>query len=338
MIQFAPLLVCIIALLLDKWLGEPRYHPLIAFGNFAGWVEKKFNNRQSKGRGSLSLMICVVPIVSAVLMVVGFIQSNIYKFPHEFSQAFPQAFSHAFLARIIFDSLCLYLAIGWQSMQQHILAVAQPLNNINNINASMDATNLALARKNLQHIVSRDVHNMNQHQVTGSALESLLENGNDALFATLFWYAVLGPAGAIAHRLINTLDAMWGYRSERFSNFGFLAAKLDDWMGWIPARLTAFLYAICGSTKTAVSAARQVRGKHKSPNAGLVMASGAGALRFQIGGAVSYGGKLESKPTMGIGAAALPCDIPRAIKLINKAIIAWLILYGLVTYLGHYLC
>ena len=296
--MFLPLVACILALVVDRAIGEPRLHPLVAFGGLAASLESRLNNRTSRDRGTLAVLLLVLPFV-------GFLW-------------YLQTRSMDVWMRLVLDVIVLYICIGWQSMKEHVQAVAGPL-----VSGDLDG-----ARNQLSYIVSRDVDAMSESEVTGSALESLLENGNDCLFATLFWYAVAGPAGAVCHRLVNTLDAMWGYRNERYLEFGFFAAKFDDALGWIPARLTAFVYAMSGSAKQSLDAARKMRGVHKSPNAGLVMAAGAGALEVTIGGPVSYDGELEDKPWMGQGPGALPVDIDRAIRLLHKSLLAWLALYG----------
>ena len=299
---FLPLVACLVALGLDRILGEPRLHPLVAFGTLAGIVEKRLNNRVSRDRGTLGLLIVVPPIAALVWYV--------------------QTLPLAWWQRLILDILVLYICIGWQSMKEHALAVSVPL-----LEGDLDE-----ARSQLSRIVSRDTVPLNENQVTGSALESLLENGNDCLFATLFWYAVLGPAGAVCHRLVNTLDAMWGYKNERYRDFGFLAAKFDDALGWIPARLTAFVYAMSGTAGASFDSVKKIRGNHKSPNAGLVMAAGAGSLEVTIGGPVSYEGQMEEKPYLGTGPTAVPADIQRAVRMVNKSLFAWLAIYGILLF------
>lgn len=108
-------------------------------------------------------------------------------------------------------------------------------------------------------VVSRDTEGMDTSDVSRAAVESVLKNGSDAVFATLFWFALAGGAGALAHRLVNTLDAMWGYRTPRFLLFGWAAARLDDVLNWVPARLTAATYALLGCTRTALVCWRATR-------------------------------------------------------------------------------
>ena len=303
MIEFLPLWVCIIALILDALLGEPKYHPLVIFGNCAMFMEKKFNNGESKFGGIFSVIV----LVFCPAMVLWFL---LFRIDNPFFE-------------LIMGSIILWIAIGWKSMKDHARAVAVPLST----------GDVEGARRPLSMIVSRDTAVMDEEMIVGSTLESILENGHDCLFASLFWYAVLGPAGVVLHRLSNTLDAMWGYRTERYRQFGFAAARLDDCLGWIPARLTGLCYALSGSFVNAVKSWGAQAGKHKSINGGLVMASGAGALGIRIGGPVIYHGVLENKPFLGVGRAVESSDIQRSISLIHRSVAVWIVGYALVIYL-----
>lgn len=296
----SPILVCLIALIADRLLGEPKYHPLVLFGNIANWFERRMNNRKSRINGAVSAFVLMILPVGFVLYLQLTI-TNIW-------------------LNTILSIIILYFAIGWQSMKLHALAISEPL-------LSHD---LPDARKNLAMIVSRDTSDMSEPEIVGSTVESILENGHDCVFASLFWFLLLGPAGALLHRLANTLDAMWGYKNERYLQFGFFAARLDDLLGYLPARLTGLSYALSGSCKDALASWRQQIDLHKSPNAGLVMASGAGALRVVIGGSATYEGVLHDKPYLGIGSPAQVKDIARSIKLIEKALVIWLLMGALI--------
>ncbi len=292
----------------NNYRGEPRFHPLIWFGKVATWLERRLNNRQSRVRGAIAVFI----LISLPVGLVWLIQAT---------QA-TQATTESRLIQIILDIVILTFVIGWQSMKEHAMAVAGPLL----------AGDIENARNNLSMIVSRQTDGMNETEVAGSTLESVLENGHDCVFASLFWYALLGPTGALLHRLVNTLDAMWGYKNERYLKFGCFAARFDDLLGWLPARLTAICYAISGSLPNAFYSWRNQIGKHKSPNAGLVMAIGAGALGIVIGGPAVYHGVRQDKPYLGAGDPAKSVDIKRSIQLIQKSLVVWLVLFTLLLF------
>jgi adenosylcobinamide-phosphate synthase len=217
----------------------------------------------------------------------------------------------------LFSVLILYFTLGLHSLAAHTRPIATALN----------AKDLPTARAQLARVVSRDTAALDETGIARAAVETVLENGNDAVFATLFWFALAGAPGALAYRLVNTLDAMWGYKTPRFYAFGWAAARLDDALNYLPARLTALTYALFGKTRQALSCWHQQAPQWDSPNAGPVMAAGAGALDVQLGGAAIYHGQKEIRPQLGAGPAPVAADIDRALTLIHKGVWLWLTLY-----------
>ena len=122
-------------------------------------------------------------------------------------------------------TIFLYLAIGASSLKTHAEAIANAL----------DAQDIPLARQKVSYIVSRDTSALDAESIARAGVESVLENGSDAVFAAMFWFVVGGAPGVVLYRLSNTLDAMWGYKNERFINFGWAAARFDDCLNYIPA-------------------------------------------------------------------------------------------------------
>jgi adenosylcobinamide-phosphate synthase len=174
-------------------------------------------------------------------------------------------------------------------------------------------------------IVSRDTGDLNETDIARATCESVLENGSDAIFSALFWFLVLGAPGAVLYRLANTLDAMWGYRTPRYRHFGWAAARIDDVLNWIPARLTSLTYALLGRTRSALRCwATQARHWY-SPNAGPVMAAGAGALDIELGGPARYHGELKIRPALGCGSAPHVRHIARAVRLVQRALVLWVV-------------
>ncbi|MCY4045711.1 MAG: adenosylcobinamide-phosphate synthase CbiB [Cellvibrionales bacterium] len=306
-----PFCLSVFALLLDCWLKEPkRFHPLIGFGHFAGRLEAVLNCEVDGAftqsvRGCFALLVCVgLPL--------GCLSAFIFWI---YSLSTPLGW--------LTEVLMLYSCVGLASLFQHVKAIEAPLS------ASIlgDAANLTRARTALSMIVSRDTRQSNPEQIVVSTMESLLENSLDALFATLFWYWVLGIEGAILHRFVNTLDAMWGYKNQRFLYFGKAAARLDDVLGFIPARLLALSFVICGNSQQALKAWRMQAAECKSPNGGPVMTSGAGALGVQLGGEVVYQGKMAINPPMGFGRRPQVADLQKARHLILQVLALWLVGY-----------
>jgi adenosylcobinamide-phosphate synthase len=215
-------------------------------------------------------------------------------------------------------AIMLYVCLGLRSLREHNLPIAHAL-------ADHD---LAKARWLTSRIVSRDTTGASENALAKASAESLLENGNDAVFGTLFWFAVAGGPGAVLFRMANTLDAMWGYRTTRLLHFGCTAARLDDALNYLPARLTALSYtALAPGLHGKLRALRCWRTQApawSSPNAGPVMSSGAGAIGVQLGGAAVYDGEVEDRPALGEGRAAAGADISRAWQLVTRTTMLWL--------------
>jgi len=286
---FSMPLAALTAVLLDRLLGEvSRFHPLVGFGNLAGFIEQRLN-RRSIACGLLAWLLAVGPWVALACWLRPF-------------------------APFAVDVVLLYIAIGAQSLGRHAEAIAAPL----------QAGQLDAARQRLSWIVSRETATLDESGVAKGGVESVLENGNDAIFGALFCFALLGGPGAVLFRLANTLDAMWGYRTERFNLFGRFAARLDDVLNYLPARLTALSYALLGRTRTALHCWRTQAPGWDSPNAGPVMAAGAGSLGVALGGAAIYHGVEEIRPPLGLGPAPVAADLRRAVSLVNHSLWLWL--------------
>lgn len=285
--------------LLDRLLGEvSRFHPLVGFGKLAGWIERSLNlGHRLYLRGVAGWMLAVLPLVALSIALIHLAAQWHWLFA---------AALHAIL---------LYFCLGLRSLRDHIIPIADAL-------ARGDLT---MARKLTARIVSRDTGRADAGDLAKAAVESTLENGNDAVFGTLFWFAVGGGPGALLFRLANTLDAMWGYRNARFLAFGRMAARTDDVLNWIPARLTALSYGVLGDTRRARQCWMTQAATWPSPNAGPVMSAGAGSLGLALGGTAEYDGIVETRPPLGIGREAEQKDIARAWQLVERTTLLWLI-------------
>jgi adenosylcobinamide-phosphate synthase len=280
---------------LDRLFGEPRrWHPLVGFGALANAVEQRLNLAGGRRlRGLLAWSLLILPLFAVVEWLIP--------------AGWPGWLLHVLL---------LALALGARSLGEHARRVADDL-------ASGD---LLQARQHVGWMVSRQTEDLDAAGVASACLESTLENGNDAIFGALFWFALLGGPGALLFRLANTLDAMWGYRNPRFADFGWAAARLDDLLNFIPARLTALSYALCGRTRSALRCWREQAANWKSPNAGPVMAAGAGSLGVALGGPACYHGHVEERPPLGQGRPAAGEDIAQALTLVRRSMLLWLAL------------
>jgi len=296
------LLILPIALLIDYVFGEPkRFHPLVAYGAFVDRIEALLNRgAEKKSKGAIAWIVAVLPVVTLVWLLDSLIGG--------------------WWLSLLFG----WFAIGWVSLSEHGSHVEQALK----------AGNIEEAREKLGRLVSRDTSQLTPNEISKASIESVLENGSDAIFAPLFWLAVGGAPAVVAYRLCNTLDAMWGYRNQRYEEFGKFSARVDDLLNIIPARLTAITYGLAGNFKGAIQAWRAQFGQWYSPNAGVVMAAGAGALGVRLGGDAVYHGKSKSRPPLGHGQEPEVGDLSQALKLVDRSVYIWAIIALLIGAVG----
>ncbi|KPC52512.1 adenosylcobinamide-phosphate synthase CbiB [Amantichitinum ursilacus] len=296
---------------IDRIWGEPRrWHPLVGFGRIAQQLERALNPdyRTAGSRGVVwPRLLGVVAWAGMVLLPTALAAYLLLNLPWQLAW--------------LLHALLLWFALGARSLEEHIRPIA----------AALLAGDLAESRRLTARIVSRDLTQADTPAVARAAIESALENGNDAIFGALFWFAVAGGPGALAFRLANTLDAMWGYRTPRLLRFGWAAARIDDALNWLPARLTAAAYALCGNARAAWRCWQAQAPAWDSPNAGPVMASGAGSLQVLCGGAAFYHGALEARPPLGEGQPPQAQDVVRALNLVKRAVLLWLVLQSMLT-------
>lgn len=282
------ILLIVLAWWLDRLLGEPkRHHPLVYLGNWIQWIEARCygNNRLA---GVVAYGLIVLPLFGLACFITAQLPSWLYGF---------------------FAVAGLYIAMAYRSLIEHVECIREPLLK----------QDLPKAREQLSFIVSRDTSEADVQQITQGAIESLLENGSDAIFAAWFWFIVAGLPGVILYRVANTLDAMWGYKNARYRQFGWAAARVDDILNFIPARISALAYCLSGDYNNGRRAWKLQGLNWKSPNAGPVMASGAASLGLQLGGEAVYDGHKQERPELGYGRVPQPEDINSAIKLFRKA-------------------
>ena len=296
-------LTILAAVLLDRMLGEPqRFHPLAGFGWLAQRIEALYYGSEQASsagrylRGITAVGLLLIPLAATAALLQGLA-----------------------IFGALFSTVVLYFAIAPRSLREHAERVARAL----------FADDLPAARRTVSMMVSRDTTQLDEEGVARATVESVLENGNDAIFAALFWFIIAGAPGVVLYRLSNTLDAMWGYRNTRYNEFGWAAARLDDVLNFIPARLTALSYALVGHTHSALCCWRRQAPAWESPNAGPVMAAGAGALQVRLGGVAIYHGETSRRPLLGCGMAVSAVDITRAVRLVHQTLCAWLIVVTL---------
>lgn len=255
-----------LALLLDAVFGEPQWlwsrltHPAVLMGKLVGYLDRKLNtgsNRRGKGvLAALALVLC------------GYFAGKLL--------ALPGALVEVLVAAVL---------IAQRSLTEHVSAVAKGLRS-----------SLAEGREAVAMIVSRDTAAMTAPQVARSAIESGSENLSDGVIAPAFWFLIAGLPGLIIYKMVNTADSMIGYRNDRYKDFGWAAARLDDLLNLIPARLTGLLIALAGGQLRHWNAIAADARKHRSPNAGWPEAAMARALNTALAGPRSYDGQLRDFP------------------------------------------
>jgi adenosylcobinamide-phosphate synthase len=268
----------------DRLIGDPRhFHPVAGFGTAASGLEK-LTYRDTRAAGVVHTTVLVGAAVAS-----------------------------GWAARrggVLAYALATWTVLGGRTLVRTGNRMAELL----------EADDIAAARALLPSLCGRDPEFLDAAGLTRAALESIAENTSDAAVAPLYWGAMAGVPGLLAYRAVNTLDAMIGYRNERYRRFGWAAARLDDLANYLPARfagaLTVLLApAVGGSVSAAMAAWRGDAAKHPSPNAGVVEAATAGALGVRLGGPTTYRHGLELRPTLGSGPTPSVADLRRAVTL-----------------------
>lgn len=275
----------------DQAFGDPRrYHPVAGFGKLALALEELWY-ADSRSRG----------VAHEAVLVGGALGLGC---------AVRRAVRDRPMLGVLATAAATWAVLGGRSLARESEAIAERL----------DAGDLLGARARMRNLVSRDPDALDADGLARATLESVAENTSDAVVAPLFWGAVAGIPGLLAYRAINTLDAMVGYRNDRYRNFGWAAAKLDDLANWLPARMAGGLATVAaplvgGSLAEAARAVLEQSGQHPSPNGGVVEAAFAGALGVQLGGRNVYEGVEEDRGVLGYGPAPTAADLARGNRL-----------------------
>lgn len=258
----------------DLLFGDPRRfpHPIVAFGHLIAFAEKQWNNgthRRVKGCLIALLYPAVVALSCWTLLKGAFILHPV--------------------CYCVVASLLVFYGLANRSLIQESREVIQTLEH----------QGIEAGRKRLSWIVGRDTSDLSPHEIYTAVLETMSENLSDGVVAPLFYYALGGVPAMMAYKMVNTLDSMLGYKSERYRLFGCCAARLDDLLNFIPARLTALLMAAVSYRRGLLSFIRKNGRRHASPNSGYPEAALAGILHCRFGGTHLYHGQPVEKPYIG---------------------------------------
>ncbi|MEX0658047.1 MAG: adenosylcobinamide-phosphate synthase CbiB [Egibacteraceae bacterium] len=296
--------------LVDLAGGDPRRgHPVALYGELADRLEQRiWRDRRSAGVAYATALVAAPTLLTAAAQ----------------QHLSPRS-------RTLLLVAVTWAALGGRSLTREATAVGN----------AVAAGDLDTARRRLPALVGRDPTGLGGPELCRAAVESVAENTADAVVAPLVYAALAGPAGVVAHRCANTLDAMVGHRCARYGRFGWAAARLDDVLGWLPARATALLAAACapavgGQPRRALAVCRRDGRAHPSPNAGRCEAAFAGALGVRLGGTNHYSDHVEVRGPHGDGPAPDPADVGRAVTLSRLVGLAGALLAaGLIAARGH---
>ena len=301
LIVILPLLV---GWLLDLVLGDPAWlpHPVVGFGKLIAFGEKHLNKgNHRKAKGAVMAILYII----GVFVVVWFLRNQLC---------------------IMNDALCIVFDVV---IIFYCLAGTTLIREVREVFLALDRS-LDEGRKQVARIVGRDTSELSAQEVRTAALETLAENLSDGVIAPLFWFALLGTPGMLAYKMVNTLDSMIGYKTERYKDFGCWAAHIDDIANYIPARLTALLMVIAVGKPQLTGFVWRNGRNHASPNSGYPEAALAGILDCRFGGPHYYFGQLFDKPYIGTNDRPLTTvDMRIAVQVNRKAEIMMVVLTAL---------
>ena len=274
---------------LDLLIGDPAWlpHPVVGFGKMISFGEHRLNKgTHRKLKGALMAIV----LISMVFAVAYFGLSILPP-----------------LGRVGVDLILIFYCLAGTTLIREVRQVFLALDR------SLDE-----GRKQVARIVGRDTSELSAQEVRTAALETLAENLSDGVIAPLFWFAILGIPGMLAYKMVNTLDSMIGYKTDRYRDFGCWAAHIDDIANYIPARLTALLMIVAAGEPRLTGFVWRNGRNHASPNSGYPEAALAGILNCRFGGPHYYFGQLFDKPFIGTNDRPLTTDDMRTAVQINR--------------------
>lgn len=300
-----PLLLILAAMALDVLLGDSPLvfrilpHPVKIVGSLTGFLEKKLNRprRHAMDRALRGFILLALMVGLALGVGLGV-------------EKLKQAFTYGWVLELGLA----WMLLAQRSLFEHVLAVARALKD----------KGLQAGRESVGHIVGRDVARLDEHGVARAAVESCAENFSDGVVAPVFWYVLFGLPGLLLYKTVNTLDSMIGHKTERFHAFGVTAARLDDLMNLIPARLSGLVFVLAAFFVPTANPFRAMKimlrdsRKHRSPNAGWPEGAMAGALGLSLSGPRHYSDGASNEPWIGkeLRARATAQDIRRSLYML----------------------
>ncbi len=301
MLAILPLLI---GWLLDLLIGDPQWlpHPVVWFGKAIAACEHKLNRGHHRNAKGAVVAICLIALVFALTWLVRYWLLSLSSY-----------------LLLLLDAIIIFYCLAGTTLIREVREVFFALDR-----------SLEEGRQQVARIVGRDTSELSAQEVRTAALETLAENLSDGVIAPLFWFALLGTPGMLAYKMVNTLDSMIGYKTERYKDFGCWAAHIDDVANYIPARLTALLMVLASGKLNLLAFVWRNGPRHASPNSGYPEAALAGILNCRFGGPHYYFGQLFDKPYIGENGRPLTtADMKKAVR-VNRVAEIWMILIVLV--------
>ena len=300
----------LIGWLLDWLLGDPLWlpHPVVGFGKAIAFADKKLNlGSHRKMKGGI-VAIVLTASVFAVTFTLHLLIGN-----------------WNVIAAIAFQTIIIFYCLAGTTLVREVREVFYA------VDRSLDE-----GRRQVGRIVGRDTSELSAQEIRTAALETLAENLSDGVIAPLFWLAVGGVPAMLTYKMVNTLDSMIGYKTDRHREFGCVAAHIDDVVNFIPARLTALLMVVASGRVKLLSFVARYGHCHASPNSGYPEAALAGILNCRFGGPHFYFGQLFPKPYIGTNDRCLTTDDMKKSLLINRiSEIIMIVIVGVTTFFYH---
>lgn len=303
------LISIILAIILDFIIGDPYNfpHPVKLMGRIISFEERfvRKNTNSKKGLKFAGFIIVIINI-SVGFLVPYFLLKYLQQYK---------------LIYILVNTYLIYTCIAARCLHYEAIKVSE----------AMDIS-VEEGRKRLSYIVGRDTTNLNEDEIIRATVETVAENTSDGVIAPLLYIILLGAPGGLAYKFINTMDSMLGYMNEKYIDYGYFPARVDDIFNYIPARITGLLMCISSIARFNIKDGFKImirdRNNHKSPNSAYPEGAVAGLLQIQLGGNNYYHGKLVEKPTIGDSIKSITKkDIKRTIEIMYRSEILLLILY-----------
>ena len=296
----------LIGWLLDLIFGDPARlpHPVVWFGKMIASCEQSLNKgsyRKLKGAlTAISLILFAFALAWMLRRVLGIFALFIFDGTREQVYQIP-------ILLYLFDAIIIFYCLAGTTLIREVRAVFLALDR-----------SLEEGRKQVARIVGRDTSELSAQEVRTAALETLAENLSDGVIAPLFWLAILGTPGMLAYKMVNTLDSMIGYKTDRYRDFGCWAAHIDDIANYIPARLTALLMVLSTGRLGLLRFVWKNGRNHASPNSGYPEAALAAILDCRFGGPHYYFGELFDKPYIGTNDRPLTTEDMKTAIRVNR--------------------